>query len=76
MGQALAGLQGSAGAGVPPGQKLPTGHGCSAAALTDPAGHPHPGGPLQLPLQAGVLLCGAASPKVPAGHWVAILPTQ
>ncbi len=71
----MAGEQGSIGAGLPPGQKLPARH-CCTTALTDPAGQPHPGGPLQLPLQAGVLLCGAASPNVPAGHCCAALPTQ
>ena len=65
MGQALAGWQGSAGAGLPPGQANPTGH-SETLGDVEPAGQPQPGGPLQLPLQAGVVLCGAASPKVPA----------
>lgn len=41
--------QGSAGAGLPPGQKNPGAH-CVGAALTDPAAHPKPGDALQAPL--------------------------
>ena len=74
-GQALAGTQGTTAAGLPPGQKLPTGHSCTAGP-TDPAAQPHPGAPLQLPLQAGVLRSASARPNVPAGHSRATLSTQ
>ena len=73
--QAAAGWQGTTTAGLPPGQKLPTAHSC-ATLLTEPAGQPHPGAPLQLPLHAAVLLRGAARPKVPLGHCTATRATQ
>ncbi len=66
--QAVAGEQGSAGAGLPPGQKLPTGHGALAlAALVEPAAQPKPGGAAQAPEQAEVASPGEA-PNKPAAH--------
>ena len=44
-------MQGVAGAGVPPGQKCPTGHRVAFEGDTDPAAHPLPGAALQAPEQ-------------------------
>ena len=63
----MAGEQGSAGAGVPPGQVNPGAHSVALPALTDPAAHPKPGAALQAPLQEGVDSPSAA-PKYPAGQ--------
>ena len=66
--QAVAGEQGSAGAGLPPGQKRPSAHCCVAlAALVEPAAQPKPGGAAQAPEQAALASPGAA-PYVPAGQ--------
>ena len=47
-------MQGVAGAGVPPGQKCPSGH-CTGVALVDPARHPNPGAALQAPLHVAAV---------------------
>ena len=44
-------MQGMAGAGVPPGQKVPATHCVAFAGETDPAAHPLPGAALQAPVQ-------------------------
>ena len=58
--------QGVAGAGVPPGQKWPTGH-TTGVALVEPARHPKPGAALQVPLQVALVRFTEA-PKEPAGQ--------
>jgi hypothetical protein len=63
----VAGAQGSAGAGLPPGQKNPFWHCVALAALVLPAAQPAPGAALQLPLQAAEVR-PAALPYTPAGH--------
>lgn len=51
--QAVAGEQGMIGAGVPPGQKLKTGHSMTFVGKVEPAGQPYPEEAVQFPLQAG-----------------------
>ena len=65
--QAVAGEQGSAGAGVPPGQYSPGWHCVALAALVLPAAQPDPGSALQLPEHSEVVRPGVL-PKVPAGQ--------
>ncbi len=60
-------MQGTAGAGLPPGQKYPGAHSVAFPALADPAAHPYPGGALHTPLQAA-LDSPSAAPKYPAGQ--------
>ncbi len=74
-GQAVAGVQGTTTAGLPPGQKLPTGQRC-AEELVDPAAHPHPALPLQLPLQAALVHCCVGRQKVPLGQSTACLACE
>ncbi len=67
MAQAVAGVQGSAGAGLPPGQYVPGRHCVALKALMLPSAQPAPGAALQLPLQAGEAR-PAALPYTPAGQ--------
>ena len=60
-------MQGTAGAGLPPGQKYPGAHSVALPALTDPAAHPYPGAALQGPLQDALPRPDVA-PKTPAGQ--------
>ncbi len=63
----MAGAQGSAGAGLPPGQYSPGAHCVALAALVLPAAQPAPGAALQLPEHAAVARPGAL-PYTPAGQ--------
>ena len=68
-GQALAGKQGDAGAGEPPGQTKPGAHCVALAEEVEPAAQPKPGAAAQAPEQRGEESPGE-SPKYPAGHVV------
>jgi hypothetical protein len=59
-------LQGTAGAGVPPGQKKPAAQ-VEGVALVDPAAQPCPGAALQTPEQAGSARL-TLDPKRPAAQ--------
>ena len=63
----MAGEQGSAAAGLPPGQTNPVWHCVALKGDVEPAAQPAPGGALQLPLHAGEER-PAALPYTPAGH--------
>ncbi len=63
----MAGEQGSAGAGLPPGQKSPGWHCVALAGEVEPAAQPAPGAAVQAPLQAEVVR-PAALPYTPAGQ--------
>ena len=63
----MAGAQGSRGAGLPPGQKVPGWHCVALAALVLPAAQPKPGAAVQAPEHAGEARPGAL-PYTPVGQ--------
>ena len=65
--QADRGKQGVAGAGVPPGQKVPAAHCVALLGEVEPAAQPAPGAAVQLPLQAALPWPGVA-PYTPGGQ--------